>query len=58
MKRPDVILIHDGELETSFRVTINWALPEGRTKDDKTRSEHLKPYTIVNTVTLRGSAVG
>ena len=48
-----VTLLRDGELETAFRVTINWALPEGRTKDDKMRSEHMKPYTIVNTITLR-----
>ncbi len=48
-----IALINDGELETAFRITIDWALPEGRTKDDKARSEHLKPYTIVNTVTLR-----
>lgn len=50
-----IALINDGELETAFRITIDWALPEGRTKDDKARSEHLKPYTIVNTVTLRRS---
>ena len=48
-----IALIRDGELETAFRITIDWALPEGRTKDDKVRSEHLKPYTIINTVTLR-----
>ncbi len=48
-----IALINDGELETAFRITIDWAIPEGRTKDDKARSEHLKPYTIVNTVTLR-----
>jgi len=50
-----VTLIRDGELETSFSVRIEWALPEGRTKDDKARSEHLKPYIIINTVTLRRS---
>ena len=48
-----IALVRDGELETSFRVTINWALPVGRTEDDKARSERLKPYKIVNTVTLR-----
>jgi mannosylglycerate hydrolase len=52
-EKADVVLINDGELETSFRVTIDWALPEGRTNNDKNRSQHLKPYTIVNTVTLR-----
>ncbi|MCP4611239.1 MAG: hypothetical protein GY845_21220 [Planctomycetes bacterium] len=48
-----IALIRDGELETSFRVAINWALPASRTKDDKARSEYLKSYKIVNTVTLR-----
>jgi alpha-mannosidase len=47
--------MRDGELETSFNIRIEWALPEGRTKDDNTRSEHLKPYIITNTVTLRRS---
>jgi len=51
--KASVALIRDGELEASFRVTIDWALPECRTADDKSRSERLKTYTIVNTVTLR-----
>lgn len=54
-EKAQVTLVQDGELEASFRVTINWALPEGRTADEKTRNEHLKPYTIVNTVTLHRS---
>ena len=52
-EKAKIALIHSGELETTFRITIDWALPEGRTKDDKARSEHLKTYTIINTVTLR-----
>jgi alpha-mannosidase len=52
-EKAEVTLLYSGELETVFRVKINWALPEGRTKDDKARSPHLKPYTIVNTITLR-----
>jgi len=52
-EKAKVALMRDGELEIVFRVTIDWSLPEGRTKDDKARSEHLKTYTIVNTVTLR-----
>jgi len=48
-----VVLIRDGELETAFAVSIDWALPQGRTKDEKARSERLMPITIVNTVTLR-----
>jgi mannosylglycerate hydrolase len=48
-----VVKILDGELEAAFSITIDWALPCGRTKDDKARSEHLRPYKIINTVTLR-----
>ncbi|MGE5549869.1 MAG: alpha-mannosidase [Bacteroidota bacterium] len=52
-EKAEVTLVRDGELEASFRVTLNWALPEGRAADDRTRSSHLRPYRIVNTVTLR-----
>ncbi len=48
-----VELITDGELEAIFRVTINWALPEKAEKDGSKRSDHLMPFKIVNTVTLR-----
>jgi mannosylglycerate hydrolase len=52
-EKADISLISDGELEASYRVELNWALPEGRSADEKTRSSHFKPYRIVNTVTLR-----
>ena len=52
-ERAKVTLVNDGELETSFRVEIDWSLPEGRSVDEKTRSGHFKPYRIVNMVTLR-----
>ncbi|MGE5550549.1 MAG: glycoside hydrolase family 38 C-terminal domain-containing protein, partial [Bacteroidota bacterium] len=52
-EKAEVVLVRDGELETSFRVTLNWALPEGRTGDDRARSAHRIPYVITNTVTLR-----
>lgn len=52
-ERAGITLITDGELETSFRVEIDWALPEGRSADEKTRSEHFRPYRIINMVTLR-----
>ena len=52
-EKADVMLVRDGQLETSFRIIINWALPEGRAHDEKSRSQNLKPYKIVNTVTLR-----
>jgi mannosylglycerate hydrolase len=54
-EKAKVTLMRDGELETSFNIRVEWALPEGRTKDDKCRSEHLKAYIINNTVTLRRS---
>lgn len=48
-----ITLIHEGELETSFRVVIDWALPEKRAMDEKRRSEHFNPCTIESIVTLR-----
>ena len=48
----DVSLIRDGELEVSYRVKLDWALPAGRSQDERNRSDVLKPYRIVNTVTL------
>ena len=52
-ERAEVTLLRDGELEAVFRVRLNWALPEARTPDDKGRSAVVKPYPIVNTITLR-----
>ncbi|MCX5758337.1 MAG: hypothetical protein NTU83_07495, partial [Candidatus Hydrogenedentes bacterium] len=34
-------------------VTLDWALPEGRTADDKGRSPVMKSYPVENTVVLR-----
>ncbi|HNT37367.1 MAG TPA: glycoside hydrolase family 38 C-terminal domain-containing protein, partial [bacterium] len=48
-----IALVRDGSLETSFRVSIDWALPEGRSADEKTRGETFRRYPITNTVTLR-----
>ena len=48
-----ITLLHEGELETSYKVVIDWALPEGRNMDEKTRSSHLKPFKIENIVTLK-----
>ena len=48
-----ITLLHDGELETSFRVLINWALPEKRAMDEKRRSEHFNPCIIESIVSLR-----
>ena len=52
-EKADVMLVRDGDLEASFRVILDWALPEGRAADDRSRSANLKPYRIVNLVTLR-----
>ena len=52
-ERARVTLVRDGELEAAFRVELDWALPEGRSADERTRSGHFKSYRIVNTVTLR-----
>ena len=50
---PAVSLVREGELATSFRVVFDWALPRGRSADDKRRDEDRVPYRIANTVTLR-----
>jgi hypothetical protein len=52
-ERASCVLIRDGELETAFRVTLDWSLPEGRGANDKARGSRLVPYRIVNTITLR-----
>ena len=49
----EITLLRDGELETSFRVKINWSLPEGRAEDGTCRSSHVRNYPIISTVTLR-----
>lgn len=48
-----IVLVEDNELEASYRVHWNWALPEGRAEGDKARSRTLKNVPIVNMVTLR-----
>ncbi|HLO30941.1 MAG TPA: glycoside hydrolase family 38 C-terminal domain-containing protein [Anaerolineales bacterium] len=49
----EITLVKDGELETSFRVKIDWSLPESRAEGNKCRSSHFRNYPIINTVTLR-----
>jgi len=55
-EKADITLLHQGELETTFKVVINWALPESRSFDEKSRSKHLKPCKIVNLVSLKKGA--
>ncbi len=51
-----ITLLHEGELEVSYKVVIDWALPEGRAMDEKTRSKHLNPFKIENVITLKKGA--
>ncbi|RKY05373.1 MAG: hypothetical protein DRP66_10615, partial [Planctomycetota bacterium] len=52
-ERAQVSLIQGGALETAFKVSIDWRLPECRTADDKARSKHTKTVRIESTITLR-----
>ena len=52
-EHPQISLIRDGELESSYTVKFNWMLPEGRTQDERARSSHFKPVEILVTYTLR-----
>ena len=54
-ERAKVAVVRDGKLETTLQITLDWSLPESRTMDDKSRSSHIKPYKIVNKVTLRAA---
>jgi alpha-mannosidase len=52
-ERASISLLYQGELETAFKVSIPWALPESRSADEKTRSAHLKPFHIESVVSLK-----
>lgn len=52
-EKAEVSMVRDGELEASFKVKIDWKLPEDITVDLRARSHVMKPYLIINTVTLR-----
>jgi alpha-mannosidase len=52
-EKATITLLRDGPLEASFRVVLNWELPEGVAADKKSRSPRLRLFPIVNTVTLR-----
>lgn len=51
-----ITLLHEGELEVAYKVAIDWALPEGRAMDEKTRSKHLNPFKIESIITLKKGA--
>ena len=48
-----ITLLHEGELETAYKIVLDWALPEGRSLDEKRRSSHFNPYRIETILTLR-----
>jgi hypothetical protein len=52
-EKAEITLIRDGRLEVSFRVKLDWCLPEGCPAGDRSRSQQQVPYSITNTVTLR-----
>ncbi|MBI9017802.1 MAG: hypothetical protein JEZ07_11145 [Phycisphaerae bacterium] len=52
-ERAEVCLVKDGALEASYRVVIDWLLPESRSVGDKSRSDRKKVVKLINTITLR-----
>ena len=55
-ERADITLLHEGELEVAYKVVLNWALPESRAMDEKTRSKHLNPCRIESVISLKKDA--
>jgi hypothetical protein len=45
--------VFSGELVTTYKVELDWALPRTRSADEKRRSSDRVPYKIVNMVSLR-----
>lgn len=52
-ERPRVSCVRDGTLECTYRVELNWHLPEGLSEDGRARSDRLVPVHVVSDVTLR-----
>lgn len=55
-EQANISLLKQGELETTYKITMRWELPEKRSFDEKTRSEHKLPVDIESLVTLRKGA--
>lgn len=55
-EQANISLLKHGELETTYKITMRWELPEKRAFDEKTRSEHKLPIDIESLVTLRKGA--
>ncbi|MBQ9551154.1 MAG: hypothetical protein IJU96_00155 [Clostridia bacterium] len=52
-ERPTITLLRQGEFETAFKVSYRWMLPEKRSADERSRSEHRLPVDIDSVITLR-----
>ena len=48
-----ITMLHDGEMECSFKVDIDWSLPVSRSFDEKSRSAFMTPIKVINIITLR-----
>jgi len=46
-------LVKDTAFEASYEVVIDWKLPRGRSRDEKSRSTELIDHRIINTVSLK-----
>ena len=55
-ERANITLLRDGEFETAYKISMRWMLPEKRSADEKSRSEHKLPVDIDSVVTLRKGA--
>ena len=52
-EKAEITLLREGELETAYKIVIDWALPEGRSLDEKSRSKHLNPCKIETVLSLK-----
>ena len=51
--RAEISPLRQGDLETVYRIGIDWALPESLADDGRSRSSVTRSFPIVNTLTLR-----
>lgn len=52
-ERADISLLREGELETAYKIVIDWSLPVSRSFDEKSRSEHFAPFKIETVLSLK-----
>ena len=55
-EKATITLLREGEFETAYKISMRWMLPEKRSADEKSRSEHKLPVDIDTVVTLRKGA--